>query len=154
MCSAELDDIPHLLQGCKALDPVRLRLILFTNKYVNENYLHQDVASVIQNCCNPASPSFCSFLLDCTSNPLVICLVQKYGRDPIYNSLFDITRTWIFVLHRERLKLRGQWKRGHNWKIFALWRRPTRTEPMKADPMKAVWLLEFKNLFMCCFLTV
>ena len=113
-CTSSLDDIPHLLQGCRALDSTRQRLLSFTEKYIHDNSLHEDISSVIRNFCNPASPSFCSFLLDCTSNPLVICLAQKYDRFPLYSNLFDITRTWIFVLHRERLKLRGQWKRGHN----------------------------------------
>ena len=113
-CSNCLDDIEHLLQRCIALEPSRQKLLSFTEKYIINNYLHADIVAVIRNFCNPASPSFCQFVLDCTANPLVICLVQHHGSNVVLNSLFDITRTWIFVLHRERLKLRGQWKRGHN----------------------------------------
>ena len=113
-CSNCLDDIEHLLQRCIALEPSRQKLLSFTEKYIINNYLHADIVAVIRNFCNPASPSFCQFVLDCTTNPLVICLVQHHGSNVVLTSLFDITRTWIFVLHRERLKLRGQWKRGHN----------------------------------------
>ena len=113
-CCDHLDDIEHLLRGCTALESTRRKLLSFTEKYILDHYLHQDIVAVIRNFCNPVSPSFCHFVLDCSSNPLVICLMQQHGGKFVLESLFDITRTWIFVLHRERLKLRGQWKRGYD----------------------------------------
>ena len=83
------------------------------------HYTHQTLehlpsiaSAILVEYCHPSHPSFCSFLLDCSVNPLVISLAQIYGQETVHNVLFDITRTWIYVLHRERLKLRGVWKRA------------------------------------------
>ena len=40
----------------------------------------------------------------------VVSLVQDVGIE-VLNDFFEVTRTWVFVLHRERLKRLNRWKR-------------------------------------------
>ena len=58
---------------------------------------------------SPTHPFYCKFLLDCSSIPEVVSLVQLLGKDSI-NPFFDVTRMWVYVLHRERLKRLHRWK--------------------------------------------
>ena len=111
-CINVLEDLQHVLQICPALEPTRRQLLSFTENYLSKHSVPLEIIDVIKDQCNPRSSSFCSFIIDCSSNPLVIRLVQQHGADLVYGILFDVTRTWSYVLHRERLKLRGTWKRG------------------------------------------
>ena len=57
-----------------------------------------------------ADPSvFLGFLLDPSTQPPVICLAQEHGRIVI-DQLCYLTRTWLFVHHKERLKKLGFWQ--------------------------------------------
>ena len=47
-------------------------------------------------------------ILDPSSNPDVIRLIQEYGRDVLDQILYQ-TRTYAFAIHRERKILLGQW---------------------------------------------
>ena len=102
-----IEDVPHILQWCDGLRNVREKLFDHTQKVVISlpDYLRE----VIYFYCNLSSPSFCDFLLDCSSLPLVISTAQKYGEE-ILLPLFSLSQTWVFMLHRERLKLLGRWK--------------------------------------------
>ena len=53
--------------------------------------------------------SFLSFLLDPTTKPLVISLTQTQGTQ-ITEKLCYMTRTWLYYMHKERLKQLGFWK--------------------------------------------
>ena len=48
------------------------------------------------------------FILDFTSNPVVISLYQTYGETVIDLTLY-LTRTWAYSLHRQKLILSGKW---------------------------------------------
>ena len=104
----EVEDIQHILQRCEALTPIRNRLINFNAKYSSN--LPDNVSDLICDVLNPSHSRFCSFVLDCTSQPEVVSLVQLLGHDVIWHFL-RVTRTWLYALHRERLKILGQWKR-------------------------------------------
>ena len=52
--------------------------------------------------------TFLSFLLDPTTLPPVIALSQKHGPE-INDQLCYLTRTWLFFMHKERLKLMNLW---------------------------------------------
>ena len=105
-CVDKIDDLPHILRHCPALSSVRANLYDYTLDYTAA--LPNDVRSLILFHCDTRSPSFCVFLLDCSCLPDVIILVQKYGSD-ILKNIFEVTRTWTFTLHRERLKLLDRW---------------------------------------------
>ena len=106
-CSIKIEDVQHIVQICPALADTRETLREFTNKYVSN--LLPTLSTLILKFCVPSHPNFCDFLLDCSTIPEVVCLVQSLGGD-VYTPLFDVTRTWIYVLHRERLKRLNRWK--------------------------------------------
>ena len=107
-CKGTVEDLPHILQFCPALFPTRSNLLDFTRIYVQD--LPPAAAKLILELLDPSHPSFCTFLLDCTTLPPIISLVQMLGESSLFY-LFDITRTWTFSLHRERLRRLNRWKR-------------------------------------------
>ena len=84
----------------------------FTSSYINS---HPVVATIVRQYCYPDCRLFCQFLLDCSALPEVIAAVQQHG-NVILEHLFNITRIWVYALHRDRLKILGRWRK------FALWR--------------------------------
>ena len=102
-----LEDIPHLLCHCPAFIQLRLNLQNFTRSYASK--LQTEIRDLLCVKCNPQHPSFIQFLLDCSVDPGVILLTQKYSCD-ILGQFFLVTRTWVFNIHRERMKLLGRWR--------------------------------------------
>ena len=68
-----------------------------------------DVSSIVFYFLDPSNPEYCQFLIDCSTIPRIISASQTYGVSYIHNHLFNITRTWIYTLHKERLKILGRW---------------------------------------------
>ena len=102
-----LEDIPHLLCHCPAFIQLRLNLQNFTRSYASK--LQTEIRDLLCVKCNPQHPSFIQFLLDCSVDSEVILLTQKYSCD-ILGQFFLVTRTWVFNIHRERMKLLGRWR--------------------------------------------
>ena len=100
------EDTRHILQTCPALTATREKLAIFTSSYSNS---HPVVASLIQQYCKTECRLFCQFLLNCTVLPPVIAAVQTHG-EVILDHLFNITRIWVYALHRDRLKMLGRWR--------------------------------------------
>ena len=68
-----------------------------------------ELAALLLNLCAPPYPqNFCNFLLDCSTLPEVISAAQTHG-PIVHEHFYNVTRTWIFVLHRERLRMLGRW---------------------------------------------
>ena len=101
-----IEDLPHILLLCPALQPTREKLIKFTLSYCDS--IPHPLNAIILSFLTPTHPQFCQFLVDCSSIAEVISLVQLFGRDSL-NHLFHVTRTWCYTLHRERLKMLGRW---------------------------------------------
>ena len=57
---------------------------------------------------NATVTEFCQFLLDCSVLEPVIDAKELYG-DEVITHLFNITRTWVYTLHKERMKRLGRW---------------------------------------------
>ena len=110
-CIGQLDDLVHILQLCPALDKKRHDLSLFTLNYSFN--LPSQVGDVLRQNCNLSAQNFCAFLLDCSTDPAVISLVQEFGIN-VLEVIFTVTRIWIFNLHRERLRLLGAWRGNHD----------------------------------------
>ena len=106
VCSTTVEDLTHILRFCPSLTLARTRLAQYTLQYSSN--LPSDIKSLLVQHCAPSSPTFMNFLLDCTSLTTVITAVQLLGVD-VLNHLFNVSRTWVYVLHRERLKLLGRW---------------------------------------------
>ena len=106
LCSNTIDDIPHIITSCPALENTRNMLSQFTRSYIEK--LPQDLAAPLRKLCSPTNLSSSIFLLDASTVPEVISAVQRHGHHLLEN-IYDITRTWIYVTHRERLKMLGRW---------------------------------------------
>ena len=65
--------------------------------------------NLIYTKCNPSNDNFSGFLLDCSTDHDVIAATQRYGAE-VHHHLFSVTRVWVYVLHRERLKMLGRWR--------------------------------------------
>ena len=105
-CAETIEDIPHILSTCTALTATRDKLLDFTVQY---SHSVPTIAPLIIEHCTPASPNFCQFLVDCSTIPDVILATQTpHGIDVLFH-LFNITRTWVYTLHKERMKLLGRW---------------------------------------------
>ena len=104
--SGTVEDIQHFLQVCPAFVGVRNSMASYTIEVTNklDDYLKMQIRTL----CSPSNENFCQFLLDCSTLPIVISLTQSYGSH-ILSVLFEISRTWIFSLHRERLRRLGRW---------------------------------------------
>ena len=105
-CSMVIEDLPHILSLCPALQPTRDKLRCYSRKYC-EKYCQQ-ISELVLSMCNQTSPQFCQFLLDCSPLPSVVSAVQLHGGE-LLSHLFQITRTWVYTLHKERMKMLGRW---------------------------------------------
>ena len=105
-CGNTVEDLPHILSFCPSLTPARTKLNQYTLQYSSN--LPDGIKNILMQHCSPSSPTFINFLLDCTSLPDVISAVQVLDADVLHH-LFNISRTWVYVLHRERLKQLGRW---------------------------------------------
>ena len=104
-CEFTIEDLPHILQFCPALQPTRDKLVQYTLSYAKRFPL---VSNLLLTFLVPSHPLFCQFLLDCSTVSQSISAKQIHGFE-IYEHLFEVTRTWCYSLHRERLKILGRW---------------------------------------------
>ena len=70
--------------------------------------VHPLLLPLIQVTINNSPEVFLSFLLDPSTQAPVIALAQEYGHD-VVDQLCFMSRTWLYALHRERLKKLGYW---------------------------------------------
>ena len=108
-CIDTVEDIKHILQICPALSSYRRNLALFTEAF-SQKIENVAISTLLTNLCDTDNHSFVDFLLDCSSLPEVIVSVQQHGQ-VVLQHLFRVTRTWVYVLHRERLKILGRWNK-------------------------------------------
>ena len=104
-CHLVKEDLEHLLISCPALQPVRQRIRdLWLIKSVQLPELHNLILRVLSS-----SPhQQVKFILDATSDPVVIALYQMLGQ-PLIDMVMYLTRTWAYCLHREKMILTGRW---------------------------------------------
>ena len=105
-CKGIIEDVFHILCVCPALDQTRTKLQTYTSEYAEK--VSPEVKLLLCQLCSPSYSYYSKFLMDCSSLPLVISAVQSHGNQVLHH-LFNVTRTWIYVIHRERLKLLGRW---------------------------------------------
>ena len=107
-CTDVLETLTHVLCSCPALDGIRKSLLTFTSNFASNMTAPQ--ATLLLELSDPRSLSFFEFLIDCSTLPSVINLVQQ----EVLDKFFLVSRTWVYVLHRERLKLLGRWRGQSN----------------------------------------
>ena len=106
-CTGIVEDVFHILRCCSGLRNVRHGLYDYTTRYSSN--LPVPLMQLLRTKCSPANPSFVAFILDCSTDPDAISLSQDIGQD-VFDHLFNVTRTWAYVIHRERLKMLGRWR--------------------------------------------
>ena len=105
-CEELVEDIPHILSSCSGLAPIREKLVRFTHEYCTNSA--PVLADLVTSICKPENENFIQFLLDCSTLPEVISAAQRFG-DGVLHHLFKISRTWVYSLHRTRMKKLGRW---------------------------------------------
>ena len=97
LCPAPVETTEHLVSECRALYPIRERLL---------PELLNTVLEVDPFCgilADPQSPHLTQFLLDCTSHNLPIG-IRLSPENPNITLVFKVTRDWCFALINERTK--------------------------------------------------
>ena len=105
-CSSVIEDLEHILYQCCALEPTRIKLKDYTVNYCRNV---PSLSPVITKFLSTSSHDFCQFLIDCSTLPDVIAATRLLGREYVHHHLFSITRTWVYSLHKARLKILGRW---------------------------------------------
>ena len=103
-CHDISEDVPHILQGCVALHETRVMLLKYTRKYCED--VPPYISDLIMTNTDVSSPEFCQFLLDCSTLPNIIRATQEHDA----TNGFNVTRTWVYTIHKKRLKLLVRWK--------------------------------------------
>ena len=105
-CSGEPGTLKHLATGeCPGLNDAVVRATGLWTAYLKENPL---LFPIIKHYSLGDQDEFLRFLLDPTTLPPVISLSQRHGTI-IIEQLCYLTRTWLFCMHKERLKLMNLW---------------------------------------------
>ena len=104
-CNNVFGDLEHLLLICPAFKELRTRLLT----YWKQKICHlKPVLDHFLRLCNGSTNNFVAFLLNPSANSDLLCLTQTYGSFVIEQTMY-LARTFIFSLHREKLKLTGRW---------------------------------------------
>ena len=104
-CTGQPGTLQHIATGeCAGLADALARAVALWKTFLLQNPLLLPVVKHYS-----LGNSFLSFLLDPTTKPLVISLTQTHG-SKITEKLCYMTRTWLFYMHKERLKQLGFWK--------------------------------------------
>ena len=102
-CKGIIEDTKHILLTCPLYAEYRNKLFRFWIE--NSNGIIQ---TLIGEALDSTSTVFLQFLLDCSVLPFIIKAVQIHG-ETVLDQVFYLTRTWCFVIHRERMKFLGKW---------------------------------------------
>ena len=108
LCQAETcdkirEDTKHILLECKMYNQEREKLTIFWLE--NGNEIAQKLA---KEALNSNQDYLLQFILDCSVLPSVISATQQHGY-VVLEKLFHLTRTWCFVMHRQRMRMLGRW---------------------------------------------
>ena len=106
-CSGEPGTLRHLATGeCLGLATALVRAVGLWSSFLKDNPI---LFPLVQEVSLGDPDEFLAFLVDPTTRPPVITLTQTYGTI-ITEQLCYMTRTWLFYMHKERLKLLKLWK--------------------------------------------
>ena len=111
MSGARLCGVPGTLMHiataeCSGLESALLKAVTLWKYFLRTN---QILFPIIRDFSLGDPNIFLKFLLDPSTIPEVIYLQQLYPAETIIDKLCYMTRTWLYVIHKERLKLLGLW---------------------------------------------
>ena len=98
--------LAHLLLYCEDLEPARKRIASLWAQHLQDKPVLIEI--VQKNFINVDKTLALQFLLDCSVLSDVILAKQEFG-EVILNSLFYLTRSFCYSLHKARLRLLGRW---------------------------------------------
>ena len=103
MCDQICETLEHILLWCPSYSLTREKIVsLWLSNTI------PFVSSLVTSILNGSSISIVQFLLDASSHPLVISLAQNLGSE-VLKTIFHLTRTWCYAVHRHRAILLGRW---------------------------------------------
>ena len=105
-CYDQPGTLQHIATGeCQGLSGALVRATTLWDSFLAQNPILVPIVDQYR------TENFLSFLLDPTTKPEVISMNQKHGKHAcIIEKLCYLTRTWLFYIHKERLKLLNLWK--------------------------------------------
>ena len=104
VCYAKPGTLQHFATGeCTGLASAVTRAVSLWECFLQQNH---ELTPIVTHYF--MKEDFLNFLLDPTTKPLSISLAQSHGSH-ITEKLCYITRTWLYYMHKERLKLLGLW---------------------------------------------
>ena len=93
---------------CQGLASAKVRAVALWRNFLREE---PNLFPLIHDLSLGDPQSFLGFLVDPTTRTRVISLAQYFGANyDVIGKLCYMTRTWLFIMHKERLKLLGLWK--------------------------------------------
>ena len=106
LCGEEQEDLSHiLLPQCPLLQERKELLTQFTRDRLATSPTALSIFEHLLSSNN--HDHFIQFLLDPSAVPEIISAVQT--EPDILNSVFRVTTTWCYAMHRSRLKVLGHW---------------------------------------------
>ena len=100
LCSHVRGDLEHYLVYCSSLHAKRQEIFNWWIKSLDLNSLGE---SVFRQKILSDGPSFTKFVLDASSDPDIISLIQN--NETSLDSVFHLTHTYCYSIHRARIKL-------------------------------------------------
>ena len=107
-CTGEPGTLLHLATAqCQGLTSAKVRAVALWSNFLRKE---PNLFPVIRDFSLGDPLSFLAFLVDPTTRTNVISLAQYHGAQyDVIGKLCYMTRTWLFIMHKERLKLLGLW---------------------------------------------
>ena len=99
-------DLPHLLIHCSSLATRRSVLYEYWDSIASK---HPACSLIVTNMKLAPESILVQFILDCSVIPEVATLADLHG-DVVLATLFRLTRTFCYSIHRERLKILNRWR--------------------------------------------
>ena len=104
-CGQVPGDVAHLLSGeCLALQP---HLATTLQNMFDMLAPHPHLLPPLMSALQGDREGMTAFILDPSSDPGVIQLVQLYGQVPVLCPLFQAARAWVWCAHRTRMRMLG-----------------------------------------------
>ena len=103
-CNGTQESLEHLLIHCPYYKEMRGSLRTLWMKPYPIMAVNALIISVLEG----PPRQILHFILDPSTHPQTIHLCQVHGQE-ILKLLFNLTRTWCYSIHKQRLKLLKQW---------------------------------------------
>ena len=101
-----MGSLEHLLLHCPALQSTRVKLVQLSMSVTTVYPPVKEILSTIICAPTPDHRLAMQLLLDCSSMPPVVSLIQSYGTEVLHH-LFYVSRNWCYSVHRKRMDLLG-----------------------------------------------